>query len=107
VAVYVDDMEAPFGRMVMCHMIADTRAELDAMATRIGVAVKWRQQSGTHGEHFDICKTKRRKAIEFGAVPITLRALAQKTIDRRAADALARYLSGPQPLPFEGTTTKE
>lgn len=41
--VYVDDMRAPFGRMKMCHMVADSDAELHAMAARIGVARRWHQ----------------------------------------------------------------
>lgn len=53
-AVYVDDMKAPFGRMVMCHMLADTTNELLAMADKIGVARKWIQHPGTAKEHFDI-----------------------------------------------------
>lgn len=42
-SVYVDNMRAPFGRMLMCHMSADTSEELLAMADRIGVARKWIQ----------------------------------------------------------------
>jgi hypothetical protein len=41
--VYVDDMRAKYGRMVMCHLIADTDAELHAMAKAIGVARRWHQ----------------------------------------------------------------
>ena len=39
--VYVDDMKAKFGRMIMCHMIADTDEELHTMASKIGVKLKW------------------------------------------------------------------
>src|SRR3954469_1145057 len=66
--VYVDDMRAQFGRMVMCHMIADSDAELHAMADRIGIARRWFQ-----GDHYDIALSKRALAIRFGARPITWR----------------------------------
>ena len=46
--VYVDNMQAPFGRMKMCHMVADTSEELLAMADKIGVQRKWLQKAGTH-----------------------------------------------------------
>ena len=57
-SVYVDDMRAPFGRMIMCHMIADTSDELHAMAARIGVARKWCQYPSTSKEHYDIALSK-------------------------------------------------
>ena len=41
--VYVDDYNAPYGRMTMCHMMADTLEELHAMADKIGIARKWFQ----------------------------------------------------------------
>lgn len=72
-SVYVDDMEAKFGRMIMCHMIADTTAELISMANKIGVAGEWIQYPATPKEHFDIAKSKRSLAISHGAIPITWR----------------------------------
>ena len=66
--VYVDDPIWPFGRMMMCHMIADTPAELDAMADKIGVARRWKQYPGTPREHYDVCKSKRALAIAHGAI---------------------------------------
>src|SRR5262249_15959761 len=77
VTVYVDDVEHAFGQMLMCHMWADTLDELLAMADKVAVARKWIQG---HAElsigkaknasfvHFDIAKSKKRKAIEAGAV---------------------------------------
>lgn len=77
-AVYVDNMEAAFGRMVMCHMIADSHEELIEMADRIGVARKWIQKAGTRWEHFDIAKIKRRAAVELGAIEISRMALGRR-----------------------------
>lgn len=69
-SVYVDDMEAPYGRMKMCHMLADTREELLAMADKIGVARKWIQKAGQPFEHFDIALSKKALAIRYGAIAI-------------------------------------
>jgi len=70
--VYVDTMRAINGRMVMCHMAADTTSELVAMADRIGVAQRWIQHPGTYREHFDICLSKRRDALAAGAVEVSM-----------------------------------
>lgn len=82
-SVYVDDMEAPFGRMIMCHMIADTHRELVEMAERIGVQRKWVQCYGHAKEHFDICKAMRAKAVRLGAVEVTMFGLADIISTRR------------------------
>ena len=73
--VYVDNMEAPYRGMIMCHMLADSTEELLDMADRIGVARKWLQGAGSHREHFDICKTKRALAVKAGAVELDRRGL--------------------------------
>lgn len=87
-AVYVDDMRAAFRRMTMCHMIADSREELLAMADRIGIRRHWLQKTGTPQEHFDICLSKRAKAVAAGAIQITQRQLAEKVRARRPGHAL-------------------
>jgi len=56
----------------MCHMIADTPAELADMAARIGVALKWFQGEASV-PHFDICKSKRALAVSAGAVEVNRR----------------------------------
>jgi hypothetical protein len=76
-AVYIDDYEAPFGNMLMCHMVADTTDELIAMVDKIGVQRKWIQKPGTYNEHFDICLSKKKKAVAAGAIEITARQYAE------------------------------
>lgn len=81
-------MRASFGRLVMCHMIADTSEELHAMADRIGVARKWVQDAGSFREHYDICLSKRALAVAAGAREITRRELGQRVIMRMPARSL-------------------
>ena len=69
--VYVDDMKAPYGRMIMCHMVADTLGELHNMADTIGVDRKHFQPKSM--PHYDICQSKRKIAIENGAIEVTQR----------------------------------
>lgn len=82
--VYVDNAIHPFGRMVMCHMMADTTEELLEMADRIGVARKWLQRAGTTYEHFDISKGKRAEAVKAGAVEVRSRDLGLLMKQKRA-----------------------
>jgi len=93
--VYVDDVRHRFGRMVMCHMWADSLDELLAMADRIGVARKWLQQPPKASwVHFDIALSKKALAIGAGAVltdkygPVV--DVARLRGDQAKLDAIAR-----------------
>jgi len=66
-AVYVDRAENSFGRMKMCHMIADTPDELHAMAERIGMRRTWYQTRASF-PHYDVAKGRREATIEAGAI---------------------------------------
>ncbi len=85
-AVYVDDMRAKVGYMVMCHMMADSLFELHAMADQIGIRREWFQ--GPHNghssfPHYDITLSKRRLAVRFGAVEVTGREMVEMMVDKR------------------------
>ena len=74
-SVYVDSCRIPYGRMLMCHMIADSTYELLVMACKIGVGRRHIQKPGQPREHFDICQSKRALAIKAGAKPVSVRKL--------------------------------
>lgn len=82
-AVYIDNYNASFQGMVMCHMVANTTEELLAMVDRIGVNRKWIQYLGTYNEHFDICLAKKALALKAGAVEISARDYATFASFRR------------------------
>lgn len=81
--VYVDDMylhpRGRLGRMKMSHMMADTEAELLAMADRIGLARRHLQNpgQGRHRQHFDVSLSLREKAVATGAVEVTMMELGR------------------------------
>ncbi len=54
--------------MHMSHMLADTDAELRAMADAIGMQQRWHQ-----GDHFDINDEMRAIALARGAIAISKR----------------------------------
>lgn len=72
-SVYVDKAENGFGRMKMCHMIADSLEELHEMAEKIGMKKEWFQPKSF--PHYDVCKTRRKQAVELGAIEVTSREL--------------------------------
>lgn len=73
-AVYVGVSMWPYGRMIMCHMVADTDEELDEMATKLGIRQSKQEPKRDKGMaalvHYDISKSKRKEAVAFGAIAL-------------------------------------
>lgn len=90
-SVYVDSAFIGFGRMKMCHLIADTPAELHAMADKIGVARRWFQDPKTMKKvstpHYDVSKSKRELAIEAGAIVCERNAFVEHVRRIRTSEA--------------------
>lgn len=67
--VYVDDVRLRFGRMIMCHMWADTEEELHAFANRLGLRRSWFQEPPKASwKHYDISLGVKMEALAAGAV---------------------------------------
>jgi hypothetical protein len=74
VTVYVDDQRARYGRMIMCHMVADSLVELHAMADALGLARRWFQcPPRVRLPHYDVSLAFRARAVSLGAVEISRR----------------------------------
>jgi Protein of unknown function (DUF4031) len=63
--VYVGKAIYGYGRMIMCHLWANSEDELLQMIDIIGVNKKWIQKPPKASWlHFDICKSKRTLTIK-------------------------------------------
>lgn len=89
--VFVDNMKAKYGRLIMCHMLADSDEELHAMADMIGVARKWHQSPPKHDSHYDIALSKRSMAVKHGAIEITWKQASAMTMRRRIEGTLGNH----------------
>lgn len=74
-AVYVDQEQNRFGRMIMSHMVADSIEELHAMADRIGLRRCWFQPK-SH-PHYDVSRQKRAMAVKYGAIEVDRKGLVE------------------------------
>lgn len=81
--IYIDSYNAPYGRMIMCHMIADTKEELLEMADKIGVNKKWIQAEDTYHMHFDVCLKMKAKALTLGAIEVSNMELGRMLVHKR------------------------
>jgi hypothetical protein len=71
--VYVDHQKAKYGRMIMCHMLADSIPELLEMVDKLNLNRR-HFQPWSH-PHFDISLGYRAKAVEMGAVEVSRKEL--------------------------------
>lgn len=88
--VFVDSARNALGRMKMCHMIADTLAELHDMAEKIGMKREWFQE-GASFPHYDVSLTRREKAVRLGAVELERRGIALKIRELRNTEEYSQH----------------
>lgn len=81
--IYVDDYRGRLGRMVMSHLLSDSSVlELHEFAARIGMRREWFQDGSA--PHYDVCQSRREKAITAGAAPMRCRSPEWRRVYRAA-----------------------
>jgi hypothetical protein len=88
--VYVDTARNAYGRMKMCHMIADSLAELHELAEKIGMKLEWFQGDSSF-PHYDVSLMRRGKAIAFGAIELERRGMAIKIRELKKTEEYLKY----------------
>lgn len=101
-AVYVDMKRIRFKHMTMCHMLADTFAELQEMAKLIQARHGWLQASNSGIPHYDVpwgggrVPARRQQAIDCGAIEIGMRETS--ALMKRIRLDPDRFYDGARPL---------
>jgi hypothetical protein len=92
VACYVDTVrsypQAGLRFTEFCHLLADTREELHAMADALGIPRRFFQEHPWRWHH-DLPEHLRRSAVELGAVEITMHEVGALLRSHRQASANA------------------
>lgn len=81
--VYVDRLQNYGWRLgPSCHLIADSLPELHGFAARLGLRFEWFQLKSS--PHYDLTASKRKRALELGAVELDRSAFVAKIRELRA-----------------------
>lgn len=68
-SVYVDSTRNRLGRMIMCHMWADTERELFDMAEKLEMRASWVQRPPkVRWVHYDLSLGRKQQALALGAI---------------------------------------
>nr|WP_258012799.1 DUF4031 domain-containing protein [Stenotrophomonas maltophilia] len=89
VTVYVDDAVHAWRDQRWAHLMADTLAELHAMAAQLGIPRRAFQNKAS-GAHYDVTTELRAQAIALGAVAIS-RHTDRAQVKAVIANARAQY----------------
>jgi hypothetical protein len=89
VSVYVDDAVHPWRGQRWAHLMADTLAELHAMAAQLGIPPRAFQNKAS-GAHYDVTAELRAQALALGAVAIS-RHVDRAQVKAVIANARAQY----------------
>lgn len=74
--IYVDNAFIEHNNSKWCHLIGDTEKELHYFALMIGLELRWFQSPPkVKYPHYDIVETKRKLAVQLGAVEVSTREL--------------------------------
>ncbi|MBD7954676.1 DUF4031 domain-containing protein [Stenotrophomonas sp. Sa5BUN4] len=90
--VYVDDAVQAWRGQRWAHLMADTLAELHAMAAQLGIPRRAFQNKSS-GAHYDVTVALREQAIALGAQPIS-RHTDRERVKAVIANARAQYQPG-------------
>jgi hypothetical protein len=80
--IYVSEIQAGFGRIKRCRMIADNHIDLHKFAQKLRLRrIRCRGDCTPH-EHYELTQEQRKLAVAYGAKQISDKDLAQKLFIR-------------------------